>query len=349
MKRLLLCLLIAPATYASINEAWRDAGNPELMSYFFEKNISKLPLNGTVTDQHHYWSGDYWALKKGSINYRWFAKHKVGFNYLSPTREEARRMTIPELAALSPAEKYDLMTGRYDYPLKNEVEKIADAGAETWEGMCHGWSPATMNHEEPRPKLIKNPDGIDIPFGSTDIKALLSYYYAYIYRAPDTFQVGRRCYKGPFLNFDKDCHEDMNAGSFHIILTNRIGIDGKGFIADMERFEQVWNHPFMGYDSQLIRETKPTSDSAPGTTKRQELRTTVTYLDENGHDWHPVIGTDKQLTKTVIYQYVVELNSSGEIIGGEWISKHRPDFLWMMARPENFEGSLSQLRQLLED
>lgn len=348
---LLSALLSRPLMSAplNINEAWESNSSPEIMSYFFAKKIDELPLAGSVTNFRRYWSGDYWALRSGSINYRWYAQNKIGFNLNSPPREMALRMSIPELASLSPSEKYDLFTGRYDYPLRNEVSLIADPKAEAWEGMCHGWSPATMNHDEPSPKLMINPDGIEIPFGSTDIKALLSYYYAYNYQAPDTHQMGRRCFKGSFFNNDKDCQEDLNAGAFHIVLTNRIGIDGKGLIADLHRYKEVWNHPITSYKSEIQGVAPIHANAAPETNRVLKIKTTITYLDENGHDWHPVIGTNKQATKELTYFYNLELNSGGEIIGGVWISKQRPDFLWLMNRPRKFEGTLYRLGELLDD
>lgn len=332
-------LLIPGISSAAMDIPWESDSDPIIMSTHFQKKFTSLPLTGNISDELKFWSGDYWALKKGNINYRWYAKNKIGYNLNSPDKERARRMRIPELAELSPSEKYDLFTGRYDYPLRNEVDRIADKNAQIWEGICHGWSPATMNHNEPVPKLMTNPDGIEIPFGSTDIKALLSYYYAYAHKAPYTYQVGKRCFKGPLLNREKDCNEDLNAGAFHIILGNRIGLDQKGFIVDLQRFEQVWNHPVTGYQSRLLKNTG----------SMVELKTEITYVDENGHDWQTVIGTKKQLSKTTTYHYQLDLNSNGEITGGLWLSKDRPDFLWMMARPRQFVGTLSRLGELLED
>lgn len=350
---LLLFSLTLPMTYASplkLDESWESISDPEIMSYFFTRDFALLPLSGTVADKNKYWSGDYWALNKGNINYRWNAKKKIGFNLKSPSKDYVRRMSIPELSELAPSEKYDLFTGNYDYPLKNEVARVAaDSQAEIWEGICHGWSPASMNHEEPTPKLMTNPDGIEIPFGSTDIKALISYYYAYGFEVPDTHQMGRRCYQGPWFNNQRDCYEDLNAGAFHIVLANRLGIDGKGFIADLHRYKEVWNHPITSYQSRVIGFGKPKRDSAPGTVKTINVSTVMTYVDEDGHDWRPVIGTPKQFYKKVTYQYSLDLNNSGTIIGGEWISKLRPDFLWLKGRPRQYEGLLSRLGELLND
>ena len=342
-------LIFSLPVYSSLEVAWDPDSDPGIMNNYFEKKFTSLPLEGKVYDKKKYWSGDYWPLNKGNINYRWYSRKKAGFNLDSPDKERARRMTIPELAELSPSEKYDLFTGRYHYPLRNEVAKISNPAALVWEGICHGFSPASMNHNEPTPKLMKNPDGIEIPFGSSDIKALLSYYYAYSHIAPDTHQMGKRCFDGQLFNRGKDCHEDMNAGAFHIVLGNRIGLDGKGFVADLQRYKEVWNHPVSAYRSVVLRESSPTGSSAPGTVKRVEMKTVITYVDENGNDWRPVIGTKKQSFEQMIYQYYIDLDQEGIIIGGEWISKIRPDFLWIMARPRKFEGVLWRLGELLND
>ncbi|MCM2348764.1 MAG: hypothetical protein NDI69_02005 [Bacteriovoracaceae bacterium] len=354
--KLISCFLILislPSTYASalnFDERWEMNSDPEIMSYFFTREFDQLPLKGTVSDKNKYWSGDYWALNKGNINYRWNARRKVGFNLNSPSKQKAMAMSIPQLAELSPSEKYDLFTGRYDYPLREEVSRIAaDRSAEIWEGICHGWAPATMNHKEPTPKLMVNPDGIEIPFGSSDIKALLSYYYAYGFEVPDTFQMGRRCFSNSsWFNRDKNCQQDMNAGAFHIVLANRLGIDGKGFIADLNRYKQVWNHPISSYQSVITGTQGPLRRSAPGTVKVINLKTTITYVDERGHDWRPVIGTAKQYFKQMTYYYGLDIDRSGTIIGGEWTSSARPDFLWLKHKPRKFEGVLHRLQELVD-
>lgn len=351
MKRILgvigtfFILLPVYGSPLAIDEAWGPDSDPAIMNFFYKKKFSELPLRASLTNSKKLWSGDYWPLSKGNINYRWYSSKKIGLNLRSPTKEEALDMSIPELAELSPSEKYDLFTGRYDYPLRREVEKIANPNAKIWEGICHGWSPATINHNEPTPKLLLNPDGIRIPFGSTDIKALLSYYYAHVYRSPDTHQMGKRCYGTP----SPDCMEDMNAGAFHLILTNRLGLEKKSVIADLQRFEEVWNHPITTYDSRVLGSERPFFNSAPGTVKTVRIQTRVTYLDDNGNDWHPVIGTSKQSYMTQDYDYHLDLDQNGDIIGGRWNSKARPDFLWYTNRARSFEGVLSRLEELLND
>jgi len=329
---------------------WPEVSEPTIMSDSFEYNFNRLPLRGSARDGRKFWSGDYWANKKGSINIRWNLPSQRGFDTRSFTKNEVLNMTMNGLSRLSPSEKFDLLNGRYHYPLKEAVSYVANPRALDWEGICHGWAPATLNHNEPKPKVLMNPDGLRIPFGSSDIKALLSYYYAHIHQAPNTFQMGRRCFnrrgEGPR---DQDCFEDLNAGSFHIVLTNKIGKERKGFIADIERFDEVWNHPVHSYESYVVQNKRPNRRSAQGTVRVIQMKTTIGYTDESANSWSTIIGTDLQLDQTEDYEYDLDINSAGEIIGGEWISRNRPDFLWTMPKVKEWGGEFFRLRELLND
>lgn len=327
---------------AGIHLPWERESDPLIMSRNMNHFFHELPLEGKIKNKKRLWSGHYWPFRSGSINYRWYAKDKIGFNLNSPTRDEVKKMTLPELAALSPSEKYDLYTGRYDYPLKAQVEKLANPKALIWEGICHGWAPATINHDEPRPKVLTNPDGIEIPFGSTDIKALLSYYYAYGFHVNSTNQMGRRCEN------DKNCHEDLNAGAFHIVLTNRIALEGKSFVIDTQRWIEVWNNPIKEYSSVILKDNlPPINTSARGTAKVVRLRTTITIPGDGENRWQPILGTAFQDEEKIIYEYDLDIDSKGEIIGGLWRSQNRPDFLWHKAPPYRFDGLLYKLGHLL--
>ncbi|HXH29380.1 MAG TPA: hypothetical protein VNJ01_01085 [Bacteriovoracaceae bacterium] len=334
----------AVAAPLGIDHAWDGVSDPLIMSSKFERKFSKLPATGKAKDETKFWSGDYWALFLGNINYRWNAEYKTGFNLKSPSKQTAMSMSESQLASLAPSEKYDLLTGNYNYPVRNDVYNMSYPNAAEWEGICHGWAPAAMNHSEPMPKILTSVDGIKIPFGSSDIKALLSYYYAYKHEVDNTHQMGERCYGGR-------CAEDLNAGAFHIVLANKIGLEGVGFIADVDRYWEVWNHPVHSYTTSVVEESSyPYRYSAHGTVKVLRVRTAMSYIDESvGNSWQAMLGTPAQVYKTKNYEYYLDINASNEIIGGEWISAERPDFLWLKAKPAKFVGILSRLGDLLND
>ncbi len=337
--------LFAISAQAEITREWEDYSDPAIRNPNYQKIFTTLPLKGIVSDNRKIWANDYWAHKKGSINFRWNAVKKIGFDLKSPTREEAMVMSLKDLAELAPTEKLDLLNGDYSYSLRKEVEEIASQSAAIWHGICNGWSPATINHNEPTPKSFTNPDGILVPFGSSDIKALISYYYAFHHEVRSTNQMGKRCFfMGP------GCDEDLNAGAFHIVLTNTVG-KGESMIADVERGRQVWNHAVSEYTSNIVdANLAPGKKSAKGTVRRVHLRTDMTFvrgIEKNS--WYPTLGTPDHLNGVRNYEYTLDIDAFGRIIGGDWISKVRPDFIWEMEKATTFSGNFKKLSQLLND
>ena len=345
-----LALLLTPSAFASplgIEEAWSAVSNPLIMGRNFETRFFLLPTRGQVTTKKRFWSGDYWPLNKGNINFRWNASRN--FTLASPTAAQVQSMTQQELAQLSPSEKFDIFNGRYDYPLKRAVQKISDPRAKDWEGICHGWAPAAINHNEPTPKTLENPDRVFIPFGSSDIKGILSFYYAVPYQVPDTHQVGRRCDDSRIAN-GEDCQNDLNAGAFHVILTNKIALDNEGFIADVARFKEVWNHPILSYQTTILNDSRGArNNSAPGTIRTVKVNTRIIYGDEAPNNWNALMGTSLQKLDSTEFTYILEIDGYGQIIGGEWTSTARPDFLWTKAKTNRFSGEYARLPELLND
>ena len=334
-----------------ITEGWKGFSEPEIMAAGFTHHFPTLPLNGSVQIGPKAWSGHYWPSAAGGINVRWNTREPEGFKYKSPKKEEVLRMSQAQLAQLAPTEKYDLYTGHYDYPLKELAASAASRYAPDWAGICHGWAPATLNHNEPTPKALKNPDGLMIPFGSSDIKALLSYYYAYHHETDSTHQVGLRCFFGRWMGGAKACEDDLNAGAFHIVISNMLGLHQQGFMADVDRFKEVWNQPIVGYQSKILADNIPKDKKAAETAvKEVRVATDFFYVDEVDHPtWDVVHGTKDQHISKRSYVYRLEVDARGNIVGGEWESDDRPDFLWNKEKETHFEGILSRLPDLLND
>lgn len=348
---LLLESLAIAQSQKNIQEAWKGFSDPEIFSSNFTHVLTALPLEGSMDIGPRAWSGDYWSSKKGGINYRWNAKEKVGWDYKSPTKEQVKSMTLAQLATLAPSEKYDLFMGRYSYPLRKEVEGSASKLAPDWAGICHGWAPAAIFHNEPTPKVMVNPDGIEIPFGSGDIKALISYFYA-IYHNSSTDQMGLRCFFGSWMGGARGCGEDLNAGAFHIVIANKLGLQKEGFMMDVDRFRQVWNQPVVAYRSVIVAHNlRPSDNAAKLTAFEMRVITELFYVDESDPTWEVVHGTKEQKVIKKDLQYRLEMSAEGKIIGGEWESNERPDFLWnkLPATMDQFGGLLTDLPKLLND
>jgi len=342
---------MAHASTSSINEAWKGFSAPEIMADGYNPKLAELPLEGTIQIGPRAWSGHYWPSQEGGINVRWNSATREGFKYESPSIAQVKNMSLDQLATLAPSEKYDLYTGQYDYPMKALAAIAANRHAPDWAGICHGWAPATLNHNEPSPKVLTNPDGIQIPFGSSDIKALVSYYYAFHHETDSTHQTGLRCHFGSWMGGAKGCQNDLNAGAFHIIITNMLGLRKEGFIADVDRYKEVWNQPVVGYKSKILADNlAPEKNAASSAVKEMKVETEFFYVDEVEHvTWDMVHGTKQQLIASRTYVYRLELDAQGRIVGGEWESAERPDFLWKKERATEFKGILSHLPELLND
>ncbi len=349
MKQIFLAgvlLLGAFSVRAEILREWEDYSDPSIRNRSYEHSFAKLPLNGAPTDTKKLWASDYWSRKKGLINLRWNTPKPVGFKLVSPGRVQAVSMTQEQLATLAPTEKLDLLNGDYEYTIVKEVDKIADKSAAIWHGICNGWAPASVNHNEPTPKTVTSIDGIKIPFGSSDIKALLSYYYAYHHSVESTRQMGKRC-----LLIGPGCDEDLNAGAFHIVLANTLGLQGQSMIADVERGRQVWNHAVNNYQTTIVNPNlAPGDKSAKGTYRRIHVKTDMTFVSKiKANSWIPTNGTENHINDVKNYEYTLDVDYNGRIIGGDWISKARPDFIWSMDKATFFTGKFARLSELLND
>jgi hypothetical protein len=300
-------------------------------------NFDLLPLQGEVRSDEKFWSGDSWRLSRGAINYRWNSPGRDTFNYLSPTTREFFSMPTEMLRTLSPAEKYDLYQGRYDYPLKMEVDLLARSGVEAWEGLCHGWAGASLNHPEPQAKVVINPDGIEIPFGSADIKALLTYAYSKVI-IDDEEVLGKRCEKMGILEEDF-CDEDLTALSFHAVITNKLGLRGESFIADVDRSREIWNHPIMAYESKVLDRRS----SRKGRFVVIETRLKYADVVEN-NSWDKT----KPVYSYLTLKYQLKIDKAGNMTSSKWLSRERPDFLWTVKHRSFFPGYLLQLNDLIK-
>ncbi len=295
------------------------------------------------------WSGHWWPSKDGGINNRWNSATREGFGYRSPTKAELLKLTPEQISTLSPTEKFDIAFQRYNYPLRSEVGATVAMNASDWDGICHGWAPASINHDEPVAFSVKNHDGITINFGSSDIKALLSYGYASNIDNSSESHMGLRCNFGRWTGGQRECDQDLNAGAFHIILTNELGIKHRSFVADLDRFEQVWNQPIAAYNVKSIsKPRRPSQGAAASAVKEVVVKVKVFYVNESKPEMGHVLGTPKQEFADVDYEYSLELNAAGNIVGGNWISTNRPDFVWTKAKINTFSRGLKGLETLVK-
>jgi hypothetical protein len=172
----------------------------------------------------------------------------------------------------------------------------------------------------------------------------------------------------------------VNAGTFHIVMANQLGIMKTGFEFDKTRDGQIWNQPARGYTTQILGYQAPSYTSAPGTVRVAKVKSSIQYADDTDYGWTywnptlkglfgPVdsafgaeyatyarmlvnqgISTEmpqypSKVMDTANYVYTLDLDANGNIIGGDWLTLDRPDTLWIMER-QGFKGNFEKLSEI---
>lgn len=324
-------------------QGWNKANDPYRMNMNYKNVYEQLPLAGQLKDRRKGWPSNHWSNYQGGIAHRWSSADYNSFTYSLKPLQKLLTMEPHELNELSPSEKFDIFKGRYDYPLTKKVLSEVSPDENKWHGICHGVAPASLNHSEPKSIMVTNPDGLSFMFYSSDISALMSYYYARI-ASSKVVLIGKRCNSYSRLNKSSPC-EDINPGSFHIVLSNRLGILGEGFISDIDRFGEVWNHVAVHFSSSSISGNPPSKQSALGTVKRIRMESLVTYAGAIAPKFTSVIGTNLAEYVNHTYEYYLDINERGEILGGEWLGEKRPDFVWIQKESE-YKGDWQDLNKI---
>ena len=301
-----------------------------------------------------------------AVGVEWQAYHSAVQGQNSLTKVLERNDPI-ELANLSPSEKYDLLIGRPEKQdsgvegfltpqMWNEGkqywEKSGDV--EAWMGLCHGWAPASFMVDAPirdvtAPSAI---EGLNLNFFPSDLKGLLTYSWAT--SMYDSRMVGGRCNltevktdeaTGRIL--DEECF-DVNPAIWHLAIINQIGKAKRSFVLDASFDYEVWNQPLVSYSIEYInpqtaikyssfeqakikiaqyKKDKFTKWRSPLAKEVVGVKMEVTYVVENRPS-HDLTDTEPVI-RTVSYDYDLELDAKGDVIGGEWLTQAHPDFLWL--------------------
>ncbi len=357
VKSSFLCLLIIlascrePQRDSNLHEAWNPQNDPVAFGSFANTAFREIPKNGRLPQMP--WSDYYWATFRGGISFRWQYSHPNTndyrhFLYEIMQPDQVKNLSNPVIAGLSPSEKYDIAMGRYDLPLTQRARQqmlnsVQNGGIPTWYGICHGWASASVAEPEPQqPILVRNQDGQEVVFFPSDLKALISKVYADAQL--NTRNLGQRCNENTPTSMpngrpaESRCR-DVNPGSFHLALTDYVSVQKKPFIADISPAHEVWNQPVTAYsfryrNLRAFNANDPLAEyRAPGTTQLVDVVMTMEYAKEALPSTRPH-GTR---VDAHLYQYTLELNSQDNIIGGEWQSKTRPDFLWAFSQTPSGE------------
>ena len=215
-------------------------------------------------------------------------------------------------------------------------------------GLSHAWAAAAMVEPEPvLPVTIGS-----VTFWPSDIKALL----LTVYDNSNSFVLTGACQSSVMERWEdgslalKGC-EGMNAGEFHVILTNFIGrfeaVIAEEFITD----QGTTARPIDSYIVELQRELEAdeaiellgleANDEAyslnPDARGWLEVRVTTSARDfaTVGHWGQDAAPEPSSVARE--YHYVLELDAEQRVIGGQWIDDEkevpRADYLWIAQGP----------------
>jgi hypothetical protein len=112
--------------------------------------------------------------------------------------------------------------------------------------------------------------------------------------------------------------------------------------------DEVWNYPVYQYTSTsrsvsprealaIIGSRRTTYEFNAQASVFMDVQTTISYAD--ARDGQEFLGYTLPVNKA--YRYILELDSGGRIIGGEWANESRlehPDFVWIALEPKQGNG-----------
>lgn len=261
-------------------DAWNWRNNPDGFRTEFDYMLDNLPAEGASARIG--WAASYWPYYEDGINARWQGNHILspaekydkafnnwsepdGFMDLQKWNSWTCEFDQAYYDAIGPAASWtNRNKGTYlaHNGIDDDDDGVADAdecaqdrseydGLESWWGICHAWAPAAIMEDEPLRAVERN----GVRFEVSDIKALLIQQYD----STGAYLVGGRCNDREIERDDTgrvtstECR-DLNAGSWHVIVTNLLGKHSRPFVIERTAGYQVWNQPLVGYEITEQRE-----------------------------------------------------------------------------------------------
>jgi hypothetical protein len=232
---------------------WNPEDAPSLFDAELEYLLDALPSSGEA--ENIPWPGAYWPTWQDSINNRW-----AGPSSESPAAKYGEAFGVANVEdRVSQYYGIDRYSSRPSCTSNSDCESAEGSCAirtgeesgrciPTWWGICHAWAPAAILEAEPIHPVTRE----GITFEVNDIKALVTLGYDKNYARG----VSLRCnqdsssdeieYDAYGRPADPEC-VDTNPGTFHVVLTNYLGIRGESFVEDRTWDAEVWNQPMRGY------------------------------------------------------------------------------------------------------
>lgn len=321
------------------------------------------------TPSHFYserysWMDYRWGMEKGIIGAR-YNDAKFNAKTTLPSRLQYVRdypyEKIIEKASgvfnrnprmvLSPAEKYDLLVGDIRGTLSKKMWQLSlyqheHGGITSWMGLCEGSAAAGVMVNEPVKNVTYTDPiyGEEIQFSPLDVKALVSLSYSeFGLKLPI---VGGRC---NFISTETPECKSINPATWFRALRWIAGRNENTLYIDSTPTLEVWNMPILSYEMNYVnlKTHKKSSKFEDSLIEYENYRSSDPYSDVRHPQTKALVGVQMmiltpsgytesqsgpQASKLVRRYYVfdLELDADSKILGGEWHSDARPDFIWAL-------------------
>ncbi|MDC3958675.1 hypothetical protein [Polyangium jinanense] len=222
---------------------------------------------------------------------------------------------------LSPLQKYDLYNSTFQRKTTKaaayERDKLYDARADTWSGLCFAWALASIMEPEPNKPMVHG----SLRFKVGDLKALLLKTYEAV---TDTPTIGDRN-DGEW----DDVYADILPHTFHRVLVVELFKNRRPFIIDRDAGHEVWNLPVYKAITKITRDARA----------RDVVHVrTVLFVSTPDVKTYDYVGMD-----VTTREYTYDLHGAWEgrrfiVRGGAWTENSRadhPDFV--VLRPNKVE------------
>jgi hypothetical protein len=239
-------------------EVWSASDAPSLFSTELKYAVADLPAQGEAALIP--WAGSYWPTYKDSINYKWdgdndapSTKYGKAFGVSGVEDAVSRMRGVDSNGSRTTCTETSQCKSEIGEECAIRDGKTEGKCVPTWFGICHAWAPAAILTAEPKRAVTRN----GVTFKVNDIKALVTLVHDSVVNKfvslrcnkddrPGADEAGRINYDEHGRPVDPECR-DSNAGSFHVLISNYLGIQRASFVFDQTFDDEVWNQPLRGY------------------------------------------------------------------------------------------------------
>lgn len=292
---------------------------------------TKGPVEFRLNQKNAPWAGNYNAMQKGGVAYRWQVDKPAD---VVPTKKEVQETPKELLSWLSPIEKYDILKNDYDFKAtKFELTRRGPQRAspvQDWEGFCNGVRCAGFLLPEPQFAVeVVNADGVRIEFQPADLKALAGVSYFYVEKYAGLGAPSRDSARAA---------DQPNPAIFDLALRYNLATKRKTFVIDSNLTSEIWNETIVGY-KRNVRPAVPLNEADKKKFPRAVAKRTVWLRLETLGEID--MNKSNQPTRAAVAEgthlqgltaaYILYLDEAGRAIDGVWhkASKDRGiDFAW---------------------